>query len=117
MKYRFTDGFRKKYKKQTARIQASFKERIKLFEANENEQKLEYHDLIRGEWIGYKSILIYNDNKHIAIIKEEKVGRQIVASFIDIGTKDEFFKKRNEQKKKVKPKRPKVKRLPKKRGS
>lgn len=84
----YDPSFLKKVKKVNVRIRKSVKERILLFSNDPMNPQLDNHLLKRG-WEGYRSIDINADYR--AIYKETKIGDEIVAYFVTLGTHKDLY--------------------------
>lgn len=88
MNVQLDSDFTKKLKKQSVLIRKNFKERIIIFSRDPDYPKLNNHPL-REKWEGYRSIDITDDWR--AIYKEIRVGGEIIAYFVAIGTHEELY--------------------------
>lgn len=86
----YDPAFYKKLKKVDARIRTSVKERIQLFSSNPTDPQLNNHPL-KASYCRYRSIDITADYR--AIYKEVKIGDEIVAYFVALGTHEELYAK------------------------
>lgn len=90
MRVVYDPAFLEKLKKVDVRIRKRVSERIILFSKNPEDPQLDNHPLQR-EYHGYMSIDITSDWR--AIYKEAKIGTEIVAYFIFLGTHKELYGK------------------------
>ncbi|MBI4067212.1 type II toxin-antitoxin system mRNA interferase toxin, RelE/StbE family [Candidatus Gottesmanbacteria bacterium] len=88
MKVRLAPELVKKLKKQDVRIRKNLKIAIDLFSINPQDSRLDNHELQR-EWEGFSSIDITSDWR--AIFEYKKVGDEIVAYFVALGTHEELY--------------------------
>ncbi len=86
---KFSPSFLKISKKVDVRIRKSLREKITIFYHNPNNPQLNNYPL-KDEYRGCRSIDITNDWR--AIYKEVRVGKEIVAYFIFLGTHKELYK-------------------------
>ena len=92
MKFQLAPSFHTQYKKLNVRIKKSFKKRIKIFEKNQNDPILDNHSLKR-ELTSFRSIDIWG-NKYVAVYEEIIEGEEPLAYFVQIGLKDDLYKKK-----------------------
>lgn len=86
---RFTDHFRKQYKKADVRIRKRLKQRLAIFIKNPNDLQLRNHPLHR-EYEGKHSIDITSDWR--AIYREVgKVEDEVIVYFTAIGTHSQLY--------------------------
>lgn len=86
---RFTDHFRKQYKKADVRIRKRLKERLAIFKKNPNDLQLRNHQLKR-EYEGNRSIDITSDWR--AVYRESgSVEDEVVVYFTAIGTHSQLY--------------------------
>ncbi len=88
MKVFYDPAFYEKLRNVDVRIRKSVKEKILVFSKNPNDPYLNNHPLKR-DYKGYRSINITADYR--ALYKELKVGDEMVAYFILLGTHDELY--------------------------
>lgn len=88
MKVVYDPLFIEKLKKLDVRIRKRVNEKILLFSKNPDDSQLDNHPLQR-EYQGYISIDITSDYR--AIYKETKIGNEVVAYFIFLGTHKELY--------------------------
>lgn len=88
MKIAYDPSFLEKLKKLDVRIRRRVNEKILLFSKNPDDSQLDNHPLQR-EYQGYMSIDISSDYR--AIYKETKIGNEVVAYFIFLGTHKELY--------------------------
>lgn len=86
----FSPEFRKKYRKADVRIRHRVDDCLRIFRDNPKNPELANHALKR-EWGGFRSIDITNDWR--AIFEYKRVGEEIVAYFVALGTHDELYRK------------------------
>lgn len=89
MNVQLDSDFTKKLKKQSVLIRKNFKERIIIFSKDPDYPKLNNHPL-REKWKGHRSIDITDDWR--AIYKEIRIGGEIIAYFVAIGTHEELYR-------------------------
>lgn len=89
MKIVYDPLFLRKLKRANVRIRKSVKDRLLVFSKAPNNPQLNNHPL-KDEYRGCRSIDITNDWR--AIYKEAKIGKEIVAYFIFLGTHKELYK-------------------------
>lgn len=86
---KFTDHFRRQYKKTDVRIQKQLKQCLGIFAKNPNDPQLKNHPLKR-EYEGQRSIDITSDWR--AIYREAgKVEDEEVIYFTSLGTHDQLY--------------------------
>lgn len=89
---KYSPGFLRILKKVNVRIRKNFKERIVIFSKNPNDLQLNNHSL-KAPYEGYRSIDITSDWRAIYQVKQKL--EEEVAYFVDFGTHDELYGKRN----------------------
>ena len=86
---RFTDHFRRQYKKADVRIQKQLKQRLEIFTKNPNDHQLRNHPL-QKEYEGKRSIAITSDWR--AIYREAgKVEDEVLVYFTALGTHNQLY--------------------------
>jgi len=85
---RFTDAFRKQYKKADKRIQKSFDERLKIFLQNPMNPYLRNHPL-RIPYQGQRSIDVTNDWR--AVYKNVETQDTTIIYFTALGTHKQLY--------------------------
>lgn len=90
MKVRYGPDFYQKYKKVDVRIRNRVDEKIEIFLKNPYDPRLDNH-ILKREWGGFRSIDITADWR--AIYKEIKLGEDVVAYFVALGTHNELYRK------------------------
>ncbi len=93
MNYQLSPNFYSKLKKLDVRIKNSFWDKIETFERNPYDDILDNHALSKN-LKGFRSIDITKDDKYVVIFEELNEGNEIVAYFVEIGHKEELYKKR-----------------------
>ncbi len=87
---RFTQEFRKQYKKADVRTKRSFDQHIAIFTKNPMDLQLRNH-VLRDKWQGYRSINITADWR--AFYREEVgVDEEIIVYFIALGTHSQLYR-------------------------
>lgn len=92
MTVKYSPAFLRILKKVNVRIRKNFKERIVTFSKNPNDVQLNNH-LLKAPYEGYRSIDITSDWRAIYQVKQNL--EEEVAYFVDFGTHDELYGKRN----------------------
>jgi addiction module RelE/StbE family toxin len=86
---KFTNHFRRQYKKADVRIRKRLEKRLEIFIKNPNDPQLRNHPL-RGEYEGKRSIDITSDWR--AIYREpEKMGNGVIVHFTALGTHSQLY--------------------------
>lgn len=85
---RFTDVFRKQYKKADKRIQKSFDQQLKIFLQNPMDPQLRNHQL-RIPYHGQRSINVTNDWR--AVFKSVQSADDTIIYFTALGTHNQLY--------------------------
>jgi len=86
---KFTDNFRRQYKKADVRIRKKLKLRLEIFKKNPNGPQLKNHPLQR-EYEGHRSIDITSDWRAI-YRKAGKVDDEVIIYFTALGTHSQLY--------------------------
>ena len=86
---RFTDHFRRQYKRADVRVRKRLKQRLEIFKKNPKDPQLKNHSLHR-EYEGHSSIDITSDWR--AIYREAgKVEDELIVYFTALGTHSQLY--------------------------
>ena len=117
MKFKLSDEFKSKYKKQNVRIKRAIDRTLSVFAGDASDLSL-HSKLLKSPYEGLIGIKIdHKTNDYRAIYEESEERDEKYAKFRIFGTHDELFNVGKNEKKKTTAKRQKSPRLVKKRGS
>jgi addiction module RelE/StbE family toxin len=89
MVIKFTNEFKKQFKKADAKIKKRFAERLELFKKNTNDPQLRNHAL-RGKYQRFRSIDVTGDWR--AIYREEKLIADTIFWFSALGSHSQLYR-------------------------